>query len=269
MISSLKSVIRKCTYQEIELHVSANRAGRKLAFKGLCCLLSCISEHPLCWEQINHTWMLWEAEGNICRIKSLSYQISVWTACALSRRWSVRDGHVGSQTKSFPYVPVSGEGNEFHATHTRMYAHISSVMPIHSKCRARGREREGGMERPCTEWMMSITQCLRGGVLANSCVCVSVWWWGGTCLAACFVCACFFFFFFAFTGGTRHIVMLLQPCPCHRLVCVCACGDVCLWNPVCAIETAWVQPVRKQVLVCWEFTGIKWMCVTFIFIGRI
>ncbi len=130
------------------------------------------------------------------------------------------------------------------------------------------------MERPCTEWMMSIThnawgeECWIIGPCVCVCVCTWVCLWG--CLPYSFFCVRLPFVCVHRWQGTRCHAPSALPlwqavCEC---VCMCLCVCVltmcvrgCFWNPVRATETAWVWLWENKCMsvvqcVSWELTGV-------------
>lgn len=83
----------------------------------------------------------------------------ICTCIVLQADWKRRTR--GIQSKSFPCVPVSEEISSMPHTLT---SRISPMMPIHPKCRGRGKEREGGRGGKTLHGVNDVnnTQCLRG-----------------------------------------------------------------------------------------------------------
>lgn len=132
---------------------------------------------------------------------------------------------------------ASKRGNEFHATHTSCISPRSCQFIPNVEGEE---EREGGRDGKTLHGVNDVnnTQCLRGeGWVIGMCARVCV----RGCLPYSFFCVCLPFV--CVHGWQRTRCHAPSALPLWQAVCVCllcACVDVCLWNPVRATETAWV-----------------------------
>lgn len=177
----------------------------------------------------------------------------MWMTCTcivLQADWKRRTW--GIQSKSFPCVPVSEEISSMPHTLT---SRISLMMPIHSKCRERGKEREGGGKTLHGVNDVNNTPCLRGAG-----------WVIVVCLRV--LALQFLIVLPAFCQGPQESRDTVSCSLSLALVKGCVCLRVCEHTTVHACEILCVT-VRLRELGCeknkcmsvtgcvsWEFLGV-------------